>query len=353
MFNVGIRSISLILLLASIGLAIVSCAGSGGAGGSEGRGRVTLTVTWPTSRAIPAATRSIKVVAKVLQPENGPEVGQEIVQRPANQATSTIALEDLPSVKIRLTATAYASTDGTGTVLAQGSTDIQVPENNAVSANINLADDGGGCLDPKARAFVEVSNDEGPSDGLNLGAFTASASISGVDHHTIDDQPFNVSTAASSSVNRGNLSASATTEGQGDAVFEDKITVSAPGKEGQTGQMTIVMAATPASNGGAERDIQYTYLIEGFDSGDIEIDGEFDHGTLIGDPPASGQVSSVVSFVYGQPTHVFMELRLSVDVYDVQMPLTQSATWNFVRFQGLPAGAAVHSGSCDDWFSVQ
>jgi hypothetical protein len=278
-------------------------------------------------------------------------VGQKVVERPANAATSTIVLEDLPSVKIRLTATAYASIDGTGDVLAQGSNEIQVPEDNTVSAQITLAD-GGGCKDPKATAVVEVGNDDGPGDAWNIGTFTASTSSTGVRHFTnSNNQPFNVSTAASANVNRGQLAVSATNFGQGHAVFEDEITITAPGKEGETGQMTVVMAATPASNGGADRNIQYLYRVEGFPSGDIDIEGEFFRGTPSGDAPASGQVSGLVSFVYGEPIRVLTEVRLSVDLYDATRSQTQSISWTFVRFQGLPAGATIHSASCEDWFN--
>jgi hypothetical protein len=123
------------VLLVTWGL--VACGGSGATTSlPQTRGRITLTVNWPTSREIPAEARSIKVVAKVLQPENGPQVGEEIVERPANQTTSQIVLDDIPSVKVRLTATAYESTNGTGEVIASGTTEVTVPENNSVTANI-------------------------------------------------------------------------------------------------------------------------------------------------------------------------------------------------------------------------
>jgi hypothetical protein len=144
------------LLAATLLLGLLlGCAGSGVQSKPTSQGRVTLTVTWPASRAIPSATQSIKITVKVLEPTNGPEVAQRIILRPEGQATSQLVLEDIPSVKVRITATAYATTDATGTALATGSTDAIVPENSAVTASLTLTDSSGGA----AIQFLNV--DEG------------------------------------------------------------------------------------------------------------------------------------------------------------------------------------------------
>lgn len=103
---------------------------------SNRSGAVTVTIRWPVTRAIPEATRSIKLSAQVMEPENGPVVKELVVPRPGGQTTSTATLEPVPSVKVRLLATAHASADGTGSVLARGSIDIQVPEDGAIPADI-------------------------------------------------------------------------------------------------------------------------------------------------------------------------------------------------------------------------
>lgn len=131
------------LMLLCLAILVAGCGGSPKSG-TRTTGRVVLDISWPATRDIPAATRSIKVVAKVLEPLNGPQVGQVVVPRPAGGTSSQAVLTDIPSVKVRLTATAHASNDGTGGVIASGMQDIQVVENGSTNANITLAASGGG-----------------------------------------------------------------------------------------------------------------------------------------------------------------------------------------------------------------
>jgi hypothetical protein len=133
-----------VLVMAALALyGLIACGGSGQTGeiSTSGKGRLTLSITWPSSRAIPAETRSIRVTAKVLQPADGPEVANEVVQRPEGQSTTEVVLDNIPSVKVLVTASAYASNDGTGDVIASGSKEVTVPENNSVAANIELTGD--------------------------------------------------------------------------------------------------------------------------------------------------------------------------------------------------------------------
>ncbi len=108
------------------------------AGLPAGRGAITVTIRWPESRAIPVDTRSIKLSAKVLEPENGPVVKELVVARPEGQTISNATLSPVPSVKVRVTASAHRTTDGTGEILSQASVEVQVAENRTVTANIEL-----------------------------------------------------------------------------------------------------------------------------------------------------------------------------------------------------------------------
>jgi hypothetical protein len=122
----------------AIGLIVVAgCGGNSPVSGAR-TGQVSVTIHWPSTRDIPSETRSIRVVAKAMEPIDGPEVGQVVVGRPANASTSQANLTNLPSLRVRLTATAYASTDASGVSIAEGSAEVQVPEDNTVSANITL-----------------------------------------------------------------------------------------------------------------------------------------------------------------------------------------------------------------------
>lgn len=128
------------------GALIAGCGGGGGKreGTSDGfpvrtRGAVTFTIHWPApSRLIPQATQSIRLTAKVLVPDSGEVVGEKLIPRPQGAATSTVTMESLPSVRCRIIAQAFATPDGTGKPLAEGSVEVAVPENGTAEAALTL-----------------------------------------------------------------------------------------------------------------------------------------------------------------------------------------------------------------------
>lgn len=137
------RTIRFVASFILVAIFILGCGGSGDSTPSN-RGRLRVSIHWPSGRDIPPAAQSLKVTAVTLiQNESGQkvedaEVGKKVVARPQGQATSDITLEDLPSVEVRVKVSAYASTDGSGTALALGTGDIQIPENGTANASITL-----------------------------------------------------------------------------------------------------------------------------------------------------------------------------------------------------------------------
>ncbi len=132
-----IRRIFASILLVAI---VLGCGGHGsGTGlGSAGRGSLSVTIHWPAgSRVIPEATNSLRFKVTVLMPIGGPEVANVVAPRPAS-ATSTVQIPDLPSVKVAISVSAHASTDGTGAVLAIGFGEVDLIANANTPAQIEL-----------------------------------------------------------------------------------------------------------------------------------------------------------------------------------------------------------------------
>lgn len=348
--RVGLRECVAALLLAWLLLALAACGGSGAESTSARRGRVKVTITWPSSRAIPAETRSIRVVAKVLEPVDGPEVANHVVARPVGQVNSQIVLDNIPSVKVRLTATAHASSDGTGASLASGSTEVRVPEANSASASILLGGDAD-CVLPTITAFVSAVGDNGNVEHTKTGQIL-NASITRSSAFTVgarfDDPGVLVQTAAVSTINPGLLRGSVTNYGRFKAQFIDLLKIDAPGRADQPGEATIVMSAEAPSFGGATA-ATYLYLLR-INELDIDIGGSMSRGSLVnGEPAPSGEVRRTFQFVYGQPFSFESELDLSFNILEPPSTSTREAEWNFVDIEGLPSGATVNSTSCNDW----
>jgi hypothetical protein len=119
-----------------VGVALLAAALTGGCGGSKsaapsvvtpaGKGTVRVKVAWPQTKAatavspasIPFGTQSVAVKAV----QNSAVVASCLIVRPASEGT----LQDVPCGTTVLGAYACSSSDGTGTVLAKGTTTITV-----------------------------------------------------------------------------------------------------------------------------------------------------------------------------------------------------------------------------------
>lgn len=128
------------------------------------RGAVRVTIQWPVSRVIPPETRSIRLKAQVLEPDDGQITNELVVARPQNQAVSTATIPDVPSVKMRILVSAHANPDGSGPSLASGSREVRVPENGSVPVDIELTGisnpvhiQGGGAVGPCESASFSAS----------------------------------------------------------------------------------------------------------------------------------------------------------------------------------------------------
>jgi hypothetical protein len=140
----AVSFVALAILVATVTVGLMSCAGSGGMA-SLASGRLTLTITWPEqTRAIPPSTRSLKVQAVTLikgdlgSKKEDVLVGSTVVARPSGQVTSSISLDKLPSVELRIKVTAHASTDGTSEAIAVGMKDITIIADATTPATIDL-----------------------------------------------------------------------------------------------------------------------------------------------------------------------------------------------------------------------
>ncbi len=127
-------------LVALCSLTVLLAAGCGGGNPeSTGRGAIQVAIHWPAaSRVIPEDTRSIRLRAQVLEPDDGQITNEVIVDRPEGQSISNATLENVPSVKVRVIATAHSELNAGGNILAQGSVEVRVPENGSVPADIDL-----------------------------------------------------------------------------------------------------------------------------------------------------------------------------------------------------------------------
>ncbi len=117
----------------------------------------------------------------MLEPANGPEVASRVVARPEGQSTSQVVLDDLPSVKVRVTATAYAQANATGAALATGFIEVNVPENSSVSAQLTLNGSGGGAT----IKFFDVEEGEVPYLALCTQGNTFQAQVLGLSNPAV------------------------------------------------------------------------------------------------------------------------------------------------------------------------
>ncbi len=119
-------------------LPLVGC--GGGDAPSAGRGALQVRIEWPApSRAIPAATQSIRLTVTVLEPEDGPVVAETTVNAPDGGGPTETTIADIPAVRVRLDATAHPSPGGAGTPVARGAVIVEVPEAGTATPTLQLA----------------------------------------------------------------------------------------------------------------------------------------------------------------------------------------------------------------------
>jgi hypothetical protein len=331
------------LIFLLICLHALACGGSGSSAHVASRGRVTLTISWPPSRAIPTETRSLRIVVKVLEPENGPEVADEVIQRPEGQSTTQITLEDLPSVRVRITARAFVSQDGSGEPIAEGSAEVSVTENSSVGANITLAAQDEGC--PVPEAFAEAQAFTTGPELKSIGIQTATAGPSNGEKVVRDSefQEQTVTTSAMATVVGRSSTHKLLRGAETQASFKEWLMISAPGRQGELATATVTMTAvTPTGSAGVDKTLGYHFWVEyrgrGLDDSTFRISGG--RGSQdSGDPPPQGNVSGTVQFRYGEP--FLLDIGAAFTWNDNTFPgsSTLTASWNFVSMQ-LPEGAS-------------
>lgn len=111
----------IVAIVLMVGLVMINGCGYGNAltlpSAATRRGTVSITIHWPVrSRLIPAAANSILITLT----HGGQQVKKMVVPRPANGSASTASFSDIIADNITIKASAFPSTDGTGT--AQGMT---------------------------------------------------------------------------------------------------------------------------------------------------------------------------------------------------------------------------------------
>ncbi len=139
------RSIPSTSRVLACGLTLITpMAGCGGGGNQPGasRGTIQFNVLWPSgtsSRLIPAASKSLKFTVNVMKPPNGPVVKTKIVPRPPVGVTlTTVTLDNIPSVDVKVDIVASPQADGEGNPQAHGTALVKVKANQTVEQTITL-----------------------------------------------------------------------------------------------------------------------------------------------------------------------------------------------------------------------
>lgn len=109
--------------------------GCGGGGSEPTTGRATVTITWPSSRLIPFASTSIRLL--VTQGAQG--VGEAILARPTGGGTASATFDRLPTGSVTVTATAYPEANAGGTAQATGSSGVTIVKGQVASVNLTMA----------------------------------------------------------------------------------------------------------------------------------------------------------------------------------------------------------------------
>lgn len=126
------------ILCALCALVVAATLGGCGTGGSPtgSGGRAVLTITWPErSRLIPAASNSIRVAFSLA----GTPLQTQVLPRPAVGNTTQAAFSNLKVGTLTLRATAYPTTDGTGTAQADATTTVSIQDNVTTPVTLTMA----------------------------------------------------------------------------------------------------------------------------------------------------------------------------------------------------------------------
>jgi hypothetical protein len=110
-------------------------------------------------RNIPGNARGIKYLVRELvdtglagEPVPGATLATEVLSRPGDEATSTATIEDLPPIRVRVVATAHEAIDGSGEVLAQGLTTLEIKDGEVTTGSIEF-----GCQVPVVQAVTPAT----------------------------------------------------------------------------------------------------------------------------------------------------------------------------------------------------
>ena len=125
--------LSTTLLLLATQAVLSGCGGHKG-GSTARRGKLHFSVQWPTeseARVIPSNAQSLVVEIK----QSGTMIATATITRPA----TTWTFNDMPTGNLTVQATAYASTDGTGTPLATANVPTTVNANATANVSLTLA----------------------------------------------------------------------------------------------------------------------------------------------------------------------------------------------------------------------
>ncbi|MBC8101979.1 MAG: hypothetical protein H7Z41_05265 [Cytophagales bacterium] len=127
-------------------LLLTGCGGSGSesapplpASTGQSRGRASFTIVWPErTRLIPSASNSIIISLYGAGPD-APLVGSEVIARPASgQGSSTAAFDSLEPASLVAKASAFPSSDGTGTAQASGQVPIMIVGGETAQASLTM-----------------------------------------------------------------------------------------------------------------------------------------------------------------------------------------------------------------------
>jgi len=128
------------LLGAGFAGTVAGCGGGMSVTSPAALGRAVFTVQWPgstSSRLIPSGANSIKV--SITSADGIRTLGQATLARPTGGGQTSATFDNLPVGPAAATATAYPTTDGTGTAQAQAGMNVTVVGNQTTPLTLTMA----------------------------------------------------------------------------------------------------------------------------------------------------------------------------------------------------------------------